>query len=107
MSIAFVAATLVSIQQPAPAAPAPLFNAPLAPAVRIEADGAPIDVGAEIAHAGPLLADISGDGLPELLVGTFRGTIHVYSNAGTRAQPEWESRGLLQAEGGDVRIHNW
>ncbi|TAJ20682.1 MAG: hypothetical protein EPO68_05960 [Planctomycetota bacterium] len=107
MSIAFVTATLIAIQQPALDAPGPLFIAPLASPVRIEADGAPIDVGADIAHAGPLLADITGDGTPELLVGTFRGVIHVYSNSGTRAQPKWESEGLLQAEGEDVRIHNW
>lgn len=79
----------------------------LAPPVRLVADGKPIDTGENIAHAGPLFADFDGDGVRDLLVGNFRGTIQLYKNVGTAAAPRFESKGLLQAAGEDVRIHNW
>lgn len=87
--------------------PAELRAQRLAPPVRLEADGAPIDTGESIAHAGPLVADFDHDGTPDLLVGNFRGTIQLYKNVGTAAAPRYESKGLLQAAGEDVRIHNW
>ena len=43
--------------------------------VRLQADGAPIEIGrlSSIAHAGPWLGDFTGDGVRDLLVGDFPG----------------------------------
>jgi hypothetical protein len=75
--------------------------------IRLKAGEAWIDTGAHIAHAGPLVIDIDGDGKHDLLVGNFRGHIQVYGNTGTNSGPVLEDRGLLQADGKDIRIHNW
>lgn len=79
----------------------------LAPPVRLHAAGAPIDSGEHIAHSGPLVADYDRDGLPDLMVGNFRGHVQLYRNVGTRTAPELAPEGLLEAEGEVVRIHNW
>lgn len=79
----------------------------LAPPVRLTAGDAPIDVGEHVGHAGPLFWDVSGDDLPDLLVGTFRGHVAVYRNTGTHAAPAFEDAGLLQAGGEDLKIPNW
>ena len=84
--------------------PAP---ADLEPPVRLKAGDAYIDSGEFVAHSGPLFWDVSGDGKPDLLVGNFKGRIQVFHNVGTRREPVFEDKGLLQAEGEDVRIHNW
>jgi hypothetical protein len=66
----------------------PALNAELAAPVRIEADGKPIDTG-QIGHAAPGVADIDGDGVQDLLVGQFRdGTLRIYRNVGTNAEPK-------------------
>ena len=43
----------------------------------------------------------------DLLVGNFKGHIQVYANVGEVRAPRFESRGLLQANGEDLKIHNW
>src|SRR5262245_2573850 len=54
----------------------------LAPPVRLEAAGKPIDT--DIGHAAPFVADFDGDGVPDLLVGQFGdGILWVYRNEGT------------------------
>jgi hypothetical protein len=64
----------------------------LAPPVRVEADGKPIDLD-EIGHAAPFFADLDGDGRRDLLVGQFgeRGTgkLRIYKNQGADAQPRF------------------
>lgn len=75
--------------------------------VLLEADGAPIDSGEYTGHSGPLYHDVTGDGLPDLLVGNFAGHVQVYANVGERSAPRFEDRGLLQADGADLHIHNW
>ncbi len=75
--------------------------------VRLEADGAFIDTGKNIAYAGPLVRDHDGDGLPDLLVSAFGGNVRVFKNVGTRAKPEFEEQQSLQAEGKDLSIKNW
>ena len=75
--------------------------------VRLHADGELIDTGKDIGYAGPLMRDHDGDGKPDLLVSSFRGNIRFFRNFGTRAQPKFTSKGLLQAAGEDIRIHNW
>ena len=75
--------------------------------VRLEADGQPIDTSVDIGHAGPLFVDHDGDGLPDLLVSSFRGNIRFFKNVGTRREPEFEEREPLQAGGEPIRLHNW
>jgi hypothetical protein len=78
--------------------------------VQLTADGAPIDMGADIGHAGPLLRDHDGDGKPDLLVSAFRGSIHVYANVGTVTEPRFERRGHVALAGqgkGALKFHNW
>jgi hypothetical protein len=77
----------------------------LAPPVRLEADGLPIDIGAlsNIAHAGPWLGDLDGDGDRDLLVGDFPGNFWRFENLGNDRAPRFTSRGKLQAGGKDAK----
>jgi len=59
----------------------------LAPPVRIEAAGKPIDA-AEIGHAAPFVGDFDGDGVNDLLVGQFAdGLLWIYRNEGSNSSP--------------------
>ncbi|MBK8095813.1 MAG: hypothetical protein IPK26_01820 [Planctomycetes bacterium] len=71
------------------------------------ADNGPIDTSKWVGHSGPLFADLDGDGKKDLLVGTFAGTIEVFANVGTAKAPKFTAKGLLQADGKDIDIHNW
>ncbi len=75
--------------------------------VRISAGGDWIDTGKDIGYAGPQFVDHDGDGLPDLLVSSFRGNIRFFKNVGTRNEPTFEEKGPLQAAGEAIRIHNW
>ena len=58
----------------------------LAPPIRIEAAGRPIDTA--VGHAAPFVCDFDGDGVQDLLVGQFGdGALWIYHNEGTNAQP--------------------
>ena len=58
----------------------------LAPPVRLEARGKPIDT--EVGHAAPFVYDWDGDGVQDLLVGQFGGgALWVFHNEGTNVQP--------------------
>ncbi len=72
----------------------------LQPAVTLEADAAPLDLGD---HAIPCVADWNGDGLPDLLLG-YRAAdkVAVFYNVGTRTQPVFASSTNLQAAGVDI-----
>ena len=76
---------------------APELSDPL----RLEADGKPIDIGqlSSIAHAGPCVADVDGDGDRDLLVGDFPGYFWLFENQGTDDAPRYAGRGKLQAGG--------
>ncbi len=59
----------------------------LAPPVRLEAAGKPIDT--DIGHAAPFVCDFDGDGADDLLVGQFgEGILWIYRNKGTSARPK-------------------
>jgi hypothetical protein len=48
-----------------------------------------IDV--EIGHAAPFFADVTGDGVKDLLVGQFgEGKLRIYTNIGTRTDPKFD-----------------
>jgi|SoiMethySBSTD1v2_1073268.scaffolds.fasta_scaffold1395208_1 hypothetical protein len=77
------------------------------PPIRLKAGDEFIDTGKDIAHAGPLSVDLDANGKPDLLVGNFQGHFQVYMNAGTRAEPVFTDKGLLQADGKTVEVSNW
>jgi hypothetical protein len=59
----------------------------LAPPVRLEAAGKPIDT--NVGHAAPFVCDFDGDGVKDLLVGQFGGgQLLIYHNEGTNTQPK-------------------
>ncbi len=59
----------------------------LAPPVRLEAAGRPIDT--VDGHAAPFVCDFDGDGVQDLLVGQFgEGRLWIYRNEGTSAEPK-------------------
>ena len=91
---------------PAGAAPVDPHGQPdpeLAPPVRIEAAGKPIEAGS-IGHAAPFVGDFDGDGKPDLLVGQFEGgLLTIYRNQGTARQPRLSS-GQLFKTGADLGV---
>ena len=58
----------------------------LAPPVRLEAGGKPIDT--KEGHAAPFVGDFDGDGIRDLLVGQYgNGALWVFRNTGTNEKP--------------------
>src|SRR5689334_21822648 len=71
----------------------------LAPPVRIEAAGKPIDTA--VGHAAPFVGDFDGDGKSDLLVGQFgEGLLWIYRNEGTTKAPRLAA-GVKFKEGKD------
>jgi len=59
----------------------------LAPPIRLEAAGKPIDT--DMGHAAPFVCDWDGDGVRDLLVGQFGGgVLWIFRNEGTNAVPK-------------------
>ena len=77
----------------------------LAKPVRLLADSKVIDCSEAFGHAGPCIADVDGDGLPDLVVGDFSGFFRFYKNVGTKAKPVYTDKGRLQAGGKDAHVH--
>lgn len=75
----------------------------LLPPVRVEAAGKPIDT--DIGHAAPFAGDFDADGKLDLLVGQFGGgTLSIYRNIGTNAEPEFAAGVKFQAGGEDGKV---
>jgi len=65
----------------------PIHAGELAPPVRLEVGGKPIDT--DVGHAAPWVADFDGDGIQDLLVGQFGdGILWICRNEGTNSQPQ-------------------
>jgi hypothetical protein len=48
-------------------------------------------INVDIGHAAPFVADLSGDGTPQLLVGQFgEGKLRIYPNIGDRSAPRFK-----------------
>jgi hypothetical protein len=56
---------------------------------------------------GPDLADLDGDGKPDLVGGIYDDRILFLRNVGTAAEPKFEAGRNLQADGKDVHIDHW
>ena len=87
-----------------PQAATPGRAADLAEPVPLRADGKLIDHGAVWGHCGPTIADVDGDGLPDLVVGDFGGTFTVYRNIGTRNAPKYAAGKPLMAGGVEAKV---
>lgn len=77
------------------------------PPVRLKADGRVIDTGSSLGHSGPCFEDLDGDGLKDLLVGSFGGTFAIFRNIGTDEKPKFKQDGFVEAGGvrAEVRIY--
>jgi hypothetical protein len=63
----------------------------LSPPVQIMAGEKPIDT--DIGHAAPFVTDFNGDNTRDLLVGQFGdGSMRIYTNVGTDAQPKFNEK---------------
>src|SRR5262245_55829697 len=70
---------------------------------RIEAGGKVIDI--ERGDIAPLYVDFDGDGVKDLLVGTFTpGDLRIYKNYGTDTKPAFREFEVLQAGGVAAKV---
>jgi hypothetical protein len=59
----------------------------------------------DIGHAAPCVADLLGEGKPQLLVGQFGdGKLRVYRNVGTAKEPRFAKFEYFQAGGADGKV---
>lgn len=95
---------------------APLFAAPLvaqasaapafAPPVRLAVAGKWL--GAERAYPSPVLHDVDGDGLADLVIGDLKGLVTVAKRERRDGAPSWAAeQPLLATDGRPLDFHNW
>ncbi len=70
-------------------------------AVKVEADGEPIDV---YGCPSPNFVDWDNDGDLDLICGSFLDTISYFENTGSRTEPAYTSRGYLQSGGETIHM---
>jgi hypothetical protein len=96
------AALLLALASQAGAQQPPERASELAPPVKLEAGGKPIDV--TVGHAAPFVHDMDGDGAPDLLVGQFgEGKLHLFRNEGTAAAPKLAASRWVEADGAPMK----
>ena len=75
----------------------------LAPPMRVEAGGTPIDT--EEGHAAPFVGDFDGDGIRDLLVGQYgEGKLWIFHNSGTNVKPVLDAGKLFKEGLPDGRV---
>lgn len=86
--------------------PAVELASDLARPVRLEAEGAPIDIASlgRAGHASPWIADVDCDGKDDLLVGDFPGYFWFFKNKSTTETPKYAAAKKLQAGGVDAKV---
>ncbi|MCA9112666.1 MAG: VCBS repeat-containing protein, partial [Planctomycetaceae bacterium] len=77
-----------------------IFEAP----VRLRAEDGFVDTGASRGHSGPCLSDVDGDGLRDLVVGSFDGKFRLYRNVETNQEPSYAKFEHIQAGGEDAKV---
>ncbi|MDA1266691.1 MAG: hypothetical protein O2816_16545 [Planctomycetota bacterium] len=75
--------------------------------VRLEADGAPIDITDDTAYAGPWVTDHDGDGRADLIVTSISGHLRWYRNVAESGEPRYEHQGHVKVKGEAVKFWNW
>ncbi len=67
--------------------------------------GKPISV--SVGHADPLWQDMTGDGLPDLLVGEFGGgTLRLYPNSGKLGAPKFGAFQFVKAKDQNATVES-
>lgn len=58
-------------------------------------------------YTAPQCIDYDGDGLQDLIIGTYKGEFRFYKNYGTKAKPIYKGFELIQANGAAAKVPNW
>ncbi|MEM1296863.1 MAG: hypothetical protein AAGH89_15975 [Verrucomicrobiota bacterium] len=76
---------------------------------KIVADGKPIDTRGNMTYAGPLVGDLTGDGVEDLAVTTITGIFLVYENVREEASgdPVYRRAEDLPDEKVPPKLQNW
>lgn len=78
----------------------------LAPPIRLEVAGKWL--GAERQYPSPVLHDLDGDGLADLVIGDLKGLLTVARRERRDGAPGWAAeRPLLATDGRPLDFHNW
>src|SRR5437763_5232237 len=87
--ISLFPATFVAAAPPTTQVTIPNLSPELQQPCKVMAGKEPIDV--EVGHAAPFFADITGDGVKDLLVGQFgEGKLRIYKDIGSKTDPRFD-----------------
>ncbi|TVR45156.1 MAG: hypothetical protein EA402_05000 [Planctomycetota bacterium] len=81
----------------------PLASAEFEEPFKVMIGNEPIDV--PVGHAAPFMADMTGNGLPDLLVGQFgQGRVRLFPNVGEPGAPRFREWSYLEADGAPAAV---